>query len=162
MDNKVVKFARKPWFSTFWGILENEDLGDCIFSWELNRRNKEKKENPRTEWNMKKRNQNKKPTNRQMVIHDEREIHEWLEASKKDSIKIILTIINTQSDCEQSFLKQITLFHNLKWFINSYNTIWLSTPQQTLILFFSLIKKQSTRYFKWIVSHEPQGVPPPY
>ena len=71
-----------------------------------------------------------------MVIHDEREIHEWLEASKKDSIKIILSRMHAQSDCEQSFLTQITLFHNLKWFINSYNTIWLSTPQQTLILFF--------------------------
>ena len=71
-----------------------------------------------------------------MVIHDEREIHEWLEASKKDSIKIILSRMHAQSDCEQSFLKQITLVHNLKWFINSYNTIWLSTPQQTLILFF--------------------------
>ena len=111
---------------------------------------------------MKKRNQNKKPTNRQMVSHDEREMHERLEASKKDSIKIILSWMHAQSDCEQSFLKQITLVHNPKLFINPYSTIQVSIPQQTLILFFSLIKKQSTRYSKWIVSHEPQGVPPPY
>lgn len=71
-----------------------------------------------------------------MVIHDEREIHEWLEASKKDSIKIILSRMHAQSDCEQSFLKQITLVHNPKLFINPYSTIQVSIPQQTLILLF--------------------------